>query len=75
MEEEIIKVIEKIRPYIQKDGGDVQFISWDEQTGTVYVQMLGACVDCMSLEDTLTNGIEDILIEEVPAVKKVQMIL
>lgn len=70
MEKEIIKVIEKIRPYIQRDGGDVEFVRVDEN-GVVTVRMLGACADCLALDDTLKQGIEATLIEEVPGVTQV----
>ncbi|MEA5017884.1 MAG: NifU family protein [Erysipelotrichaceae bacterium] len=70
MEKEIIKVLEKIRPYIQRDGGDVEFVRVDEN-GVVTVRMFGACVDCMALDTTLKEGIEVTLIEEVPGVTQV----
>lgn len=71
MEKEIIKVINKIRPYIQRDGGDVEFVRFED--GVVYVRMLGACQGCSSVYDTLEGGIEAILLDEVPNVKKVML--
>ena len=68
-EEEIKKVIEKIRPYIQRDGGDVEFVSFKD--GIVEVRMLGACVGCMSIGDTLKDGIEAILMDEVEGIVEV----
>lgn len=70
-EKEIIKVIEKIRPYMQRDGGDVEFVAYTD--GIVYVNMHGACTDCMMLDDTLKLGIEAILLEEVEGVKAVRI--
>ncbi|MDO4701720.1 NifU family protein [Erysipelotrichaceae bacterium OH741_COT-311] len=70
MEENIIEVLEKIRPYIQRDGGDVEFVSVDEE-GVVTVRLLGACVDCHAIDDTLQGGIESILLDEVPGVTRV----
>ncbi len=70
-EEKIIETLEKIRPYIQRDGGDVQFIEFKD--GIVYVQMLGACADCLSLDDTLKDGIEAILLDEVEGVSEVRL--
>lgn len=67
----IEKTINKIRPYIQRDGGDVILV--DFKDGIVYVQMLGACVDCSILDTTLTDGIEAILLDEVPEVKAVRL--
>lgn len=70
-EQEIIDVIEKIRPYIQRDGGDVEFLSFQE--GIVTVRMLGACQDCLSLDATIKDGIEAILLDEVEGVVEVQV--
>jgi len=72
--EQIKSVLEKIRPFIQRDGGDVTFDHYDESTGTVYVSFVGACVGCMMLDDTLHLGIETILIEEVPGVNAVKLV-
>lgn len=66
---EIKKVLNKIRPYIQRDGGDVEFISFEN--GIVTVKMLGACSDCLMLDDTIKDGVEAILMEEVEGVIKV----
>ncbi|MEG0276125.1 MAG: NifU family protein [Coprobacillus sp.] len=72
LEEEIKKVIEKLRPYLQRDGGDIEFVKFEE--GIVYVQMHGACAGCSMLDSTLKDGVEQILIEEVPGVLEVQAI-
>lgn len=64
--------INKIRPYIQADGGDVQLIDYED--GVVTVAMLGACAGCMAIDTTLTDGIEALLMDEVPEVRKVQML-
>jgi Fe-S cluster biogenesis protein NfuA len=63
--------LNKIRPYIQADGGDVQFI--DYKDGVVTVAMSGACAGCMMIDATLTDGIQAILLDEVPEVKKVEL--
>lgn len=69
---EVKQCIQKIRPYIQRDGGDVEFVSLDEN-GIVTVRMLGACMDCMSIDDTLKDGIEAILLEEVDGIREVRL--
>lgn len=69
--DEIKHVIEKIRPYIQRDGGDVEFVSFDD--GIVTVRMLGACLGCYALDDTISMGIEAILLDEVEGVVGVQV--
>ena len=71
IEKEIVKVINKIRPYIQRDGGDVEFVRFED--GIVFVRMLGACQGCSSVYDTLEGGIEAILLDEVACVKKVML--
>ncbi|MBE6115035.1 MAG: NifU family protein [Erysipelotrichaceae bacterium] len=67
---EVKEVIEKIRPYLQHDGGDVEFVSLDED-GIVKVRMLGACMDCLAINETLEAGVEAIILEEVEGIKAV----
>ncbi len=69
--ERIEKTINKIRPYIQQDGGDVQLV--DFKDGVVTVRMMGACAGCMALDVTLTDGIQAILLDEIPEVKEVKL--
>ncbi len=63
---EIKEVIELIRPYLNRDGGDIEFIKFED--GIVYVKMKGACVGCAGFESTLTELVEDTLLERVPGV-------
>ncbi len=72
MEEQIKNVINKLRPYLQRDGGDIEYV--DFKDGIVYVRMLGACAGCTMIDDTLKDGVEQILMEEVPGVLEVQNI-
>lgn len=74
MEEKVLEVIEKIRPYIQLDGGDLEFVTLDEENGIVYVKMHGACVGCYAIDDTLKYGIESLMLEEVEGIKEVKLI-
>ena len=67
--QKIVTTIEKLRPYLQHDGGDIEFV--DFKDGIVYVHMLGACAGCGLLDATLKDGVEQILIEEVPGVLEV----
>jgi Fe-S cluster biogenesis protein NfuA len=69
---EINAVLNIIRPYIQRDGGDVQFVKFED--GIVYVQLTGACVGCGGFEDTLREMVEDTLLERVPGVIGVEHI-
>ena len=69
---ELIKeTLDKVRPFINRDGGDVEFVDFID--GIVYVNMKGACADCMLIDTTLSDGIEIILMEEVPGVLGVRL--
>lgn len=70
-EKEIIEVLEKIRPYIQRDGGDLEFVSFED--GIVTIKMLGACSECLSLDETISMGVEALLLEEVVGVEGVRV--
>jgi Fe-S cluster biogenesis protein NfuA len=64
--QEIKEVLEMIRPYINRDGGDIEFIKFED--GIVYVKLKGACVGCVGFESTLSELVEDTLLERVPGV-------
>ena len=69
---ELIKItLDKIRPFINRDGGDVEFIRFED--GIVYVKMIGACEGCALIDSTLSEGIKIILMEEVPGVIDVRL--
>jgi Fe-S cluster biogenesis protein NfuA len=70
MKEQVLKALEKIRPALQADGGDVVLIGIEED-GTVKVQLTGACGGCPMSTITLKQGIERLLKSEVPGVKEV----
>lgn len=70
--EDIKKVIDKIRPYLNSEGGDLEFVDFVD--GIVYVKMLGACEGCGSLDYTLKDGIEALLVEYVPEVIEVKTV-
>ena len=72
IESKIKEVINKIRPFLQNDGGDVEFVSFEN--GIVNVKMHGACVDCINLDNTISEGIEMILIDEVSGVIGVNIV-
>ena len=69
---EIKGVIELIRPYINRDGGDVEFVKFED--GIVYVRLSGACVGCAAVDSTMNDLIEDTLLERVPGVIGVELI-
>lgn len=64
--EQVLNLIEKVRPYLQRDGGDIEVINVED--GIVYVKMVGACDGCVALDVTLKQGIETMLLENVPGV-------
>lgn len=69
---ELIKItLDKIRPFINRDGGDVDFVRFED--GIVYVKMIGACEGCALIDSTLSEGIKIILMEEVPGVIDVRL--
>jgi Fe-S cluster biogenesis protein NfuA len=71
MQEKIEKVIdEKIRPGLQMDGGDIEFVEVGDD-GVVKVRLTGACGGCPMSQLTLTMGVERVLKEEIPEVKGV----
>lgn len=67
----VIKTIEKIRPYLQADGGDVEFIRLEDDI--VYVKVMGACVGCSALEMTLKDGVGALIMDEVEGIKDVRL--
>ena len=69
IENKIKEEIEKVRPYLQGDGGDVEFVKFED--GLVYVKLTGACQNCSLMDFTLKDGIEEILVNEIPEVRGV----
>lgn len=68
-EEKIIEIIDKLRPFLINDGGNIEFVKYENNI--VYIKMMGACADCMMLDYTLKEGIESAIMDEVPEVKEV----
>lgn len=72
LEEKIVYTLNKIRPYIQGDGGDIEF-DRIEDDGVVYVKLLGACIGCALSSVTIKMGVESILMDEIPEVTEVRL--
>jgi Fe-S cluster biogenesis protein NfuA len=70
MRENVEKALQKIRPALQADGGDIELI--DIQDGIVKVRLTGACGGCPMSQMTLKQGVERVLKQEVPEVKGVE---
>jgi Fe-S cluster biogenesis protein NfuA len=71
MRVKVEQTIEKIRPAIQADGGDIRLHDVNEETGVVTVELIGACVSCPASTVTLKAGIERILKDRVEGVTEV----
>ena len=65
----IISVIDKIRPFLISDGGNIEFIKYEDHK--VYVKLVGACAECSMMDITLKNGIEELIKNEIPEVEEV----
>lgn len=72
IEKRINAIIDKIRPFLLNDGGNLEFVEFKD--GVVYVRLLGACEECPMIDITLKDGIEELIINEIPEVKEVKNI-
>lgn len=68
-------VLDAIRPSFQADGGDIELIGVDDETGVVTVEMTGACSGCMFASTDVTQGIDSIICEHVPGVTAVRPVM
>ena len=68
-EKAIRDIIDKLRPFLINDGGNIEFIKYEDNY--VYIKMMGACANCQMLDITLKDGIESAIINEVPEVEGV----
>ena len=71
MKKKVQAIIEKIRPMLQRDGGDIELVDVDDK-GVVKVRLTGACAGCAMSQITLKQGIEKVLLNEIPEVTKVE---
>lgn len=69
-EDRVKEILEQIRPYIQSDGGDIEFVRI--QDNVVYVRLQGACSGCASSMLTLKAGIERKIMEDIPEIVAVE---
>lgn len=70
IEDRIKAIIAKVQPFIINDGGNLEFVKYENNI--VYVKLSGACQDCPMLDVTLKDGIEELIINEIPEVKEVK---
>ncbi len=72
MKEKIENVLNRLRPYLLNDGGDIEFI--DYKDGICYLKFLGHCANCSMMNVTLNDGIKEALINEIPEITDVELI-
>lgn len=68
-EEKIIEIIEHLRPFLINDGGNIEYVKYENNI--VYIKMMGACANCIMIDATLKEGIEAAIKSEVPEVLEV----
>lgn len=71
IEEKIISFTETIRPYLKREGGEYDFVRFED--GTVYIKLLSTCSTCSTSNNTLKQ-LEDMMVEEIPGVIAVEVI-
>lgn len=69
IDKEIIEILNKIRPYLNHDGGDIEYVKFED--GICYVKLHGACAGCAFADLTISNTVEEILVSEIPEIIKV----
>jgi Fe-S cluster biogenesis protein NfuA len=70
IKERVIKALERVRPYLQSDGGDIELLEVTEDL-SVKVRLTGACHGCPYSMQTLKAGVEQVIMKEVPEIKRV----
>ena len=73
LEKRVKNILEQIRPYLQADGGDVNFVELTDDL-VVMVELTGACGSCPYSTMTLKNGIEAVMIKSIPEIKAVEQV-
>lgn len=72
--QKIDDVLEKLRPFLQREGGDIKLDHVDLETGTCYVQMTGACNGCYMANSDVSDSVAVLLMDEIPEIKDVQLV-
>ncbi len=72
-EERILTIIDQLRPFLISDGGNLEYVKFED--GIVFVRLSGACAGCDFMDVTLKDGIEQMIINEIPEVKEVRNII
>lgn len=69
IEEKIIEMIDKMRPYINMDGGDIKYIKYEDNY--VYIKLTGACSYCLFQDNTVNENLLQMFQSEIPEIKGV----
>ena len=70
MEEKIVNIINELKPYLNSDGGDIDFVKYEDNI--VYIKLKGACSGCVHRNATISNVVLSMLQEELPEIKEVK---
>jgi len=71
---DIQTALDSIRPYLQEDGGDIEFVQYETASGVVELRFLGACKTCPRSLMTLRGGIERVLLTTVKEIKRIESV-
>ncbi|MFA6829802.1 MAG: NifU family protein [Bacilli bacterium] len=74
IEERIDEVLEKLRPFLAREGGNIRLEKFDPETGICYVDMIGACAGCSLAASDVSDSVEVMLMDEIPEITKVELI-
>ena len=72
--EHIESILIQIRPSLQKDGGDIEFVRYEDEIGVVEVRFLGQCAQCPIQMMTLRAGVERWLLAGIPSLKRIELV-
>ena len=73
IKQKVLNVLEQVRPYLQNDGGDIEFIGLTDDM-IVNVKLVGACGSCPYSTQTLKNGVEAAIVKAIPEIKSVESV-
>jgi len=71
----IVRAVDSIRHYLQRDGGDLEFVRFEPESRTCVVRMVGSCERCALATLTLRAGVEQALIYEIPEIQRVERVM
>jgi len=74
MRDKVEKSLDRIRPALEADGGNIELVDVDEEKGVVRVKLVGACGSCPMSQMTLRMGVERVLREDIPEITEVQAV-